>query len=265
MTPPDGLFEAADALRGAASVAVLSGAGVSAESGLATFRDGCDALWGRYPPERLATPEAFAADPALVSEWYDRRRLACLAAEPNAGHRALAALERWLDSRGGDCVVLTQNVDGLHRRAGSQRVVELHGSVLTWRCTRSGERVTPGPEPFASYPLPSHAGGLLRPDVVWFGEALPEAALAAAARAVASCDLLLVVGTSARVWPAAGLIGAAAAEGATVVEVNTADSEASADVDWHLRGPAGSVLPRLVVAAFGALAPARDAESPPPV
>ena len=236
----------ADALRASRSVVVLSGAGVSAESGLATFRDGRDALWNRYPPERLATPEAFDADPALVSEWYDLRRLACLAASPNAAHLALAALERHLEARGGSVTLLTQNVDGLHRRAGSRRVVELHGTIITWRCTRSGERVTPGPEAFPSYPVRSAGGGLYRPDVVWFGEALPEAALEAAAAAVRACDVLVVVGTSARVWPAAGLIHAAAAAGAFVAEVNVAPSEVSHAVDAHLRGAAGEVLPRLV-------------------
>ncbi len=236
------------ALRRARGVVVLTGAGVSVESGLRPFR-GPDGWWRGHDPLRLATPEAFAADPALVSEWYDERRLAALAAEPNAAHHAIAALERHVVGAGGRFALLTQNVDALHRRAGSERVVELHGNLTVWRDHRSGRRVTPEPVPFASYPLPGPDGGWLRPDVVWFGEYLPREALAAADAALAWCDLLLVVGTSAVVYPAAGLVGRAAAAGAITVEVNV--EATSAAVQQRLIAPAGEVLPRLVGEAFG--------------
>ncbi len=237
------------ALRRARGVVVLTGAGVSVESGLRPFR-GPDGWWRGHDPLRLATPEAFAADPALVSEWYDQRRLAALAAEPNAAHHAIAALERHVVGAGGRFALLTQNVDALHRRAGSELVVELHGNLTVWRDHRSGRRVTPEPVPFASYPLPGPDGGWLRPDVVWFGEYLPREALATADAALTWCDLLLVVGTSAVVYPAAGLVGRAAAAGAMTVEVNVEATTAA--VQQRLIGPAGEVLPRLVGEAFGA-------------
>jgi NAD-dependent deacetylase len=235
--------EVASALRRARGVVVMTGAGVSVESGLRPFR-GPDGWWKGRDPARLATPEAFAADPALVSEWYDARRLAALAAEPNAAHEAIAELERWVLQGGGRFALLTQNVDGLHQRAGSERVVELHGNLTVWRDHRSGRRVTPDPTPFAAYPAPGPDGGWLRPDVVWFGESLPREALAAVEAALARCDLLLVVGTSAVVYPAAALVGHAAWAGAVTVEVNV--EVTPAEVDHRLTGPAGVVLPRLV-------------------
>ena len=230
-------------LRRSRGVVVLTGAGVSAESGLRTFR-GPDGWWRGHDPARLATPEAFEADPALVSEWYDSRRLAALAADPNPAHDAIAELERHVVGAGGRFALLTQNVDRLHQRAGSQHVVELHGNLIVWRDHVSGRRVTPDPQPFGSYPAPGPDGGWLRPDVVWFGEALPEEALAAAASALAWCDLFLLVGTSAVVYPAAGLVGQAAAAGAVTVEVNL--EVTPAEVDHRLTGPAGVVMPRLV-------------------
>ncbi len=242
-------FEAvATALRRARGVVVLTGAGVSVESGLRPFR-GRDGWWQGRDPASLATPEAFAADPALVSEWYDGRRLAALAAEPNAAHDAIAELERHVLQSGGRFALLTQNVDGLHQRAGSARVVELHGSLTVWRDHRSGRRMTPDPTPFAAYPAPGPDGGWLRPDVVWFGEFLSRGALDAAEAALAWCDLLLVVGTSAVVYPAAALVSHAAWAGAVTVEVNV--EATPAEVDHRLTGPAGVVLPRLVRAAFG--------------
>jgi NAD-dependent deacetylase len=160
----DGLETVAGALRSARGVVVLTGAGVSAESGLRTFRSP-GGWWRGHDPLRLATPAAFAADPALVSEWYDARRIAALGAEPNAAHVAIAALERQVVGAGGRFALLTQNVDGLHQRAGSEGVVELHGSLMVWRDHRSGRRVTPEPVPFAAYPVPGPDGGWLRPDV----------------------------------------------------------------------------------------------------
>ncbi len=242
------LRSVAMALRTARGVVVLTGAGVSVESGLRPFR-GADGWWKGHDPTVLATPEAFAADPALVSEWYDTRRLAALAAQPNAAHRAISRLERHLVGAGGRFALLTQNVDDLHRRAGSEHVVELHGNITVWRDHRSGRKVTPEPVPFTAYPQPGPDGGWLRPDVVWFGEVLPTAAWNAAEAALSWCDMLLVVGTSSVVFPAAGLVERAAAAGAVTVEVNVEATYAR--VEHRLVGPAGEVLPRLLDEAFG--------------
>ena len=184
--------EALDAIRRAAPrrVVVFTGAGVSADSGIPTFR-GAGGLWRDFRAEDLATPEAFARDPQLVWEWYEWRRGIVSAAEPNAAHRAIARLD--------DAVVVTQNVDGLHARAGSRSVLELHGNVMRSRCMKSGEvRDTAG--------RICECGALLRPDVVWFGEMLPREALLGAVEAISKADLLLVIGTSGIVYPAAGLV-----------------------------------------------------------
>lgn len=238
----------------ARGVVVVTGAGVSAESGLRTFRDTMEGLWKEFDPQRLATPEAFEADPETVTRWYDHRRLGCLAAEPNPGHLALARLEDRLASRGGEFLLATQNVDRLHQRAGSRNVVELHGSILEWRCTATGRKVTPAPEPMPTFPPPSPfaPGALLRPDVVWFGEVLPFEAFSRAEEASRRCDVFLSVGTSSVVFPAAGLIRTAAAHGAYTVEINREETAVSVWVDAILRGPSGHMLPRLVDAAFGA-------------
>ncbi len=259
MSPtPDipGLEAAAAALSNARRVVVLTGAGVSAESGLRTFRGATaadlpadmQALWKEFDPVRLATPEAFAADPEKVTRWYDWRRLGCLAADPNPGHGALAALEGRLSSDGGAFCLLTQNVDRLHQKAGSRNVVELHGSIIEWRCVRTGKPFLPPPEPFDRFPPPSpHGdGAVLRPNVVWFGEALPEAALAAAFAALESCDLFMSVGTSAVVYPAAGFMEVASANGAVTIEVNRDPMPISERVDHCLFGKSGEVLPRLM-------------------
>jgi NAD-dependent deacetylase len=233
-------------LAAARSVVVITGAGISAESGIRTFRDTMDGLWKDFDPATLATPEAFDRDPALVTRWYDHRRLGCLAAEPNAGHLALAAMERHVTERGGRFTLLTQNVDRLHQRAGSRNVVELHGSIIEWRCTQTHQRTTPPGEPFTEFPPRSEWGGLLRPDVVWFGEMLPEPALLAAADAVDECDLFFTIGTSSVVFPAAGYVHAACANGAFAVEVNKDATPASSRVDVAIRGSSGEVLPRIV-------------------
>jgi NAD-dependent deacetylase len=229
-------------------VAVVTGAGISAESGIRTFRDTMEGLWKDFDPQKLATPEAFAADPELVSRWYDWRRLGCLAAEPNPGHLALANLEKLLLQRGGRFTLFTQNVDGLHQRAGSRHIIEVHGSIHTWRCTRTGRETTPGPTPFERFPPPSpfHDDAVLRPGVVWFGEALPEAALRTADEAARTTDVFFSVGTSALVYPAAGFIEIAGAHGALTVEVNKDPTPLSRRVDFSLRGTAGDILPRLV-------------------
>lgn len=227
-----------DALRCARRVVVFTGAGISKESGLPTFREAQSGLWARFRPEELATPEAFARDPALVWRWYAWRREGVRRAEPNAAHRALAGLEE----RVADFTLVTQNVDGLHHRAGSRRILELHGNILRTVCsverTEVLEELGPGEPP----PCP-RCGAPLRPDVVWFGEVLPAEAMERAFAAAARCDLVLVVGTSGRVYPAAGLVPVALEAGATVVVVDPGESGWQHPRVHHLRGEAGKVVP----------------------
>jgi len=225
----------------APSLVVFTGAGISQESGISTFRDP-GGLWERFRPEDLATPEAFAEQPDLVWRWYRWRFDRIRAAEPNPGHRAIAS---WQE-RFASLLVVTQNVDRLHQRAGSHEVVELHGDLWTARCARCGKRVAmeraielPGEPPACA------CGGLLRPNVVWFGEMLPQEAFLRADAAAAHCDLFVVVGTSARVYPAAGLIEVAAEGGATVIEVNREETPLSALATRTYRGAAGEILPEL--------------------
>ena len=231
-------------LRAARRVAVLTGAGISAESGVPTFRDP-DGLWQQFRPEELANVEAFLSNPALVQGWYAHRREVVEEVEPNDGHRALAALERWVTGRGGEFLLATQNVDGLHARAGSERLVELHGSLLRSYCLDCGAEADVSAA--AGGPLTCEAcGGLVRPDVVWFGEVLPEAALARAQEAAALADVYLSVGTSAVVYPAAGLPLLARQAGAYVAEVNPTPSDIAGRMSEQVRGTAGAVLPELV-------------------
>ncbi|MBX3383943.1 MAG: NAD-dependent deacylase [Phycisphaeraceae bacterium] len=249
----EGLEHAARRLSRAACVVVVTGAGASAESGIPTFRDTMQSLWKEFDPQKLATPEAFDANPEVVTRWYDHRRLGCLAAQPNPGHGALATLEQHLADRGGEFALFTQNVDRLHQRAGSRRVYELHGSILEWRCASTGHVITPPPTPFEAFPPPSpfQPGALLRPNVVWFGEALPEEALRAAWEVTPRCDVFLTVGTSSQVYPAAGFVDIASQAGAFTIEVNKDPTPASRRVDVVLRGTVGRVLPLLVSRAFG--------------
>lgn len=238
------------ALRAARAVAVLTGAGVSAESGVPTFRDAQTGLWARFRPTDLATPEAFARDPATVSRWYDERRAAAAAARPNPGHAAIAALERILAARGAAFSLLTQNVDRLHQAAGSRGVVELHGTLWVWRCVRCrAEREERG-GPFPEHPPRCPCGGVRRPGVVWFGERLPDGAVAAAGEAIERCDLFLSAGTSAVVEPAASFAAAAKGNGARTAEVNLEPTPISDLVEWSVRGRSGEVLPALVAEAF---------------
>jgi NAD-dependent deacetylase len=235
------LEEARAALSGARSITVLTGAGISAESGVPTFR-GPGGLWRDYRPEDLATPEAFAADPRLVWEWYAWRRGLVARARPNPGHDALAALER----RSADFALVTQNVDGLHARAGSRAVLEIHGSLWRTRCVACGaeaDDLAAAPDPL---PPRCACGGLLRPGVVWFGEALPEDLLRRSLEAVRSCDALLVVGTSGVVQPAASLADVVLSRGAPVVEVNLDPTPLSDRATVSLRGRSGEILPRLI-------------------
>ena len=189
-------------LRQSRRVAVLTGAGISAESGVPTFRDP-GGLWQRFRPEELANVEAFLANPTLVQGWYAHRRAVVEDVSPNAGHAALAALERWVVGRGGEFLLATQNVDGLHQRAGSERVVELHGSIVRSHCIDCGAPSDASAAAGGALTC-ERCGGLVRPDVVWFGETLPQDAIGEATQAAALADVYLSVGTSAVVYPAAG-------------------------------------------------------------
>jgi NAD-dependent deacetylase len=229
-------------LRGARRVTVLTGSGVSAESGVPTFRDAQTGLWARYEPQELATPEAFERDPRLVWEWYQWRRELVRQAEPNPGHRALVELERRVPTFS----LATQNVDGLHRRAGSENVLELHGNIMRSKCSVEGVEAEPRTGDESVPPLCPGCGAFLRPDVVWFGEALPEDVFAAASEAARNCDVFLSVGTSSLVYPAASLPSEAARSGAILVEVNPDDTPLTPHADYALRGRAGEVLPVLV-------------------
>lgn len=221
-------------------VVVLTGAGISAESGVPTFR-GDGGLWNSYRAQDLATPQAFRSDPHLVWEWYDWRRGLIGACKPNAAHNTLVEMELGCD----EFLLITQNIDGLHRLAGSQHVVELHGNIWRMRCTENcqpawAERRVPLPD---LPPCCSACGALARPDVVWFGEQLPQGALNDAFAAAEHCDLMLVIGTSALVQPAASLPLAALQRGAYVVEINPQPTPLSQVVDESIRRPATVALP----------------------
>ncbi len=220
-------------------VVSFSGAGLSAESGVGTFRDAPEGMWAKYDPVRLASPEGFAADPKLVIDWYAARCRTVGDAQPNPAHLALAGR--------GDILHVTQNVDDLLTRAGADGVISLHGSIDFDRCHAGcghEERVDMT-DPPGLRDCPA-CGAPLRPAVVWFGEAMPPEAWDAAERACRACDVLLVIGTSAVVYPAAGLIGIAKAGGARIIVVNTQSSEASPLADIELLGPAGEIVPQLL-------------------
>ena len=228
-------------LRQARSVAALTGAGVSAESGVPTFR-GNNGLWKQRRAEDLATPAAFARDPKFVWEWYDWRRGVLARAKPNPGHHALAELER----RASNFTLITQNVDGLHELAGSRNVLRLHGSIWAVRCLDCGEERFDRRTPLPEIPPKCECGGLLRPGVVWFGEALPHKVWQEAENAARGSELFLVIGTSAVVYPAAGLAQIAKSSGARVVEINIAETPLSDGIDSFLQGPSGELLPQLI-------------------
>lgn len=245
------------ALRAARTVAVLTGAGISAESGIPTFREAQTGLWAAFRPEELATPEAFARDPARVWGWYAWRRSLVERAAPNAGHRALVDLERHVDR----VAIVTQNVDGLHQEAGSGEVWELHGNLRRIVC--SAERVVVGGAAGAEEvagagdateiepPTCPRCGAPLRPDVVWFGEVLPQDAFRAGFEAAGACDVFLSVGTSNLVYPAAAIPWIAAERGTPVIVVNPdVSGQRAGRAIQHVSGAAGEMLPALVRAAF---------------
>lgn len=242
------LAQAADLLRAAQYVAVLTGAGVSQESGIPTFRDAAVGLWEKYDPAELATPSAFQRNPKLVWQWYSYRRRMILEAQPNPGHVALAQLAQHVPK----LTLITQNVDDLHERAGSQDVLHLHGSIMRFRCFAAchGTQIyiDPTEVDFDAEEPPAcpHCGAWVRPDVVWFTEQLPRDTLHAASAAAQECDLMLVVGTSGLVIPAADLPAAAKLYGATVIEVNPDETPISRQASLSLRGPSGEILPRLL-------------------
>ncbi|VTS03789.1 SIR2 family NAD-dependent protein deacylase [Tuwongella immobilis] len=244
---PEMLARAADALRRASRVAVLTGAGVSAESGIPTFR-ASDGLWENHPIEDVATPMGFERNPELVWRFYNARRVTAGAAKPNRGHAALAQLEQHF---GEHFTLITQNVDALHSQAGNHRVLELHGCLRRTRCLNCGDIADQGLTDLGPEPHCQICGGRLRPDIVWFHEMLPDGIWEAAAMAVMECDTLLVVGTSAVVYPAAGLVPLAMRKQppATVIEINLTKTAASEYVDLGLYGPSGEMLPKLLQAA----------------
>ena len=223
-------------------IVAFTGAGISAESQVPTFR-GADGLWRNYSPERLATAEAFWEDPHLVWEWYDWLRGLIHAAQPNPGHLALAELQRREPSR---FTLVTQNMDGLHELAGSHDVVKLHGDIWILRCTQCGRQGRNRQVPLDPLPPLCRCGGLLRPAIVWFGEMLPEDQWERAVHAAQNADTFVAIGTSALVYPAAGLVQVARHSGARVAIVNPDPTPADELAEWILRGPAGEVLPRLL-------------------
>lgn len=230
----------------AGGVAVLSGAGMSAESGIPTFRDAMSGLWSRFDPAELASEEGFRAQPARVWQWYAERRHGVRQAQPNAGHHALAAFAR---RHAGALQLITQNVDDLHQRAGNTDAIRLHGDILADRWLQpcpQGRDCTPAQAVDGEPPRCADCGNLVRPGVVWFGEMLPGGAMAAAEDAVQRCRLLLVVGTSGAVWPAAGLAGHARRADAQVVIVNPHASEIDDEAHHVLRGTAATLLPALL-------------------
>lgn len=228
-------------LANARLVVVFTGAGVSAESGISTFRSP-DGLWAKFSPQELANVDAFLRNPQLVWAWYQARRQAMMEAQPNAGHRAIAMLETLVPK----VVVITQNIDGLHARAGSTDVIELHGSALRNFCIQCRRRYD-GPEFLTREEVPQcQCGGFIRPDVVWFGEMLPVQAVERAWDLATQANVLFSIGTSSLVWPAAELPFVALEHGGYVVEINTEETPLTPKAHEHLPFPSGIVMPNIV-------------------
>lgn len=243
MSFPEGLLTA---LRSADRIAVLTGAGISAESGVPTFRDAQTGLWANFRPEELATPEAFRRNPKRVWEWYMERRRTMETVMPNDGHRTLAAWEERVPALS----IATQNIDGLHRKAGSRCVYELHGNIHRTKCFDEGRIVESWNEDGHVPPVCPVCGGFLRPDVVWFGEFLPEGEMEAATKDALTCDVYFSIGTSSIVYPAAGLPMMARQAGSVLVEINPEETTLTSNVDYFLSGKSGEILPRLLDRVF---------------
>ena len=233
-------------LRQTSKLAAITGAGVSQESGLRTFRDAQTGLWAQYKPEDLASPDAFRRDPKLIWDWYAWRREAVKGVRPNAGHYALVDIE----ARISEFTLITQNVDGLHRMAGSKNVLELHGNIQRVRCAECHTFTETWGDDTELVPQCSVCGGLLRPDVVWFGEALPRDQLEAAVEAARTCDVFFSIGTSGIVQPAASLAHAARNRGAVVVEINAEPTPLTSKANYAFHGKSGEILPALVKAVW---------------
>lgn len=234
-------------LRGTSKLVALTGAGVSQESGLRTFRDAQTGLWAQYRPEELASLEAFQRDPKLIWDWYEWRREAVKGVRPNPGHYALAEMEK----RVAGFTLITQNVDGLHRMAGNQKVLELHGNIQRVRCADCHTVADNWDDDTGSVPRCKECSGLLRPDVVWFGEALPRDQLEEAVEAARSCEVFLSIGTSGLVQPAASLAFAAHNRGATVIEINAEPTPLTSKANYVFHGRSGEILPRVVESVWG--------------
>lgn len=220
----------------------LTGAGISAESGVPTFRDAQTGLWAKYEPEQLATVSAFLKHPRLIWDWYAWRRSLTQKAAPNPGHFALARFQELFEA----FALITQNVDGLHARAGSKGVIELHGNIERTLCFDEGTEVSSTEDDGETPPRCPRCAGLLRPGVVWFGEALPPDALRRAEEAAANCEVMFSIGTSSLVHPAAGLPLVAKRQGAFLVEVNPGPTPLTPHADLVLSGPSGQILPQLL-------------------
>ncbi len=250
MADKEKLIQAAHLLKGAHNLIVLTGAGVSKESGIPTFRDALEGLWAKFDPQELATPQAFQRNPKQVWEWYTYRRNLAAQAKPNPGHIALAQLERYHPQ----LVVITQNIDDLHEQAGSHDVVHLHGKLMENRCFKDcrGYPTIIANEQIANDEhIPPHCpycGEYVRPNVVWFGEMLPAAELERAQHLAFHCDVMLVIGTSGLVTPAASLPIWAKQRGAKIVEVNPDYSMITRYVDIKLDGPSGEIMPKILEA-----------------
>ena len=228
-----------DKLIGARSIVFFTGAGISAESGIPTFR-GKDGIWNKLKPEELANFGAFMKNPDMVWEWYNHRKKIIHESQPNNGHITIAELQNYFD-----VTVVTQNIDNLHRRAGSKKIYELHGNIERNYCVDCKKFYNEELD-FSSGVPKCDCGGLIRPDVVWFGEYLPEDQFAGGEKASMNSDIFFIVGTSAVVYPAAGLVSTAKQSGAALVEINIEETEISSSADYSFFGEAGTVLPKIL-------------------
>lgn len=238
--------ELLERIRTAKKMVVLTGAGISAESDVPTFRDAQTGLWSSFKPEELATPEAFLRNPKMVWDWYAYRREMVDKVKPNPGHLALVELEKRIP----DFLLVTQNIDNLHQMAGSRNIIELHGNIKRVKCFKEGTIVTKWENNDDTPPRCSQCGSYLRPDVVWFGEMLPYGAMEKATEAARACEVFFSVGTSSVVYPAAYLPYDALRRRATVIEVNPEETPLTAHAHYHLQGKAGVVLPELIRACW---------------